>query len=75
LLAAFRQALPQLLQVKERWREWVAYRDNECLGFSASGTELYNECLARGLKKDEFVVCCILPDIPPEVDATPLWEV
>jgi hypothetical protein len=74
-LAAFRKALPQSLQVKERWRQWVAYRDDECLGFSASGTDLYNECLGRGLKKDEFVVCCIIPDIPPEVDAVPLWGV
>ena len=65
---AFRRDLPALLQDKKRSGEWVAYHGGDRIGFGKSKTELYQQCLRRGLKSDEFVVRCIAPEMPEEID-------
>ena len=50
--AAFYRNLPELL--KSHKRQWVAYRGDECIGFARTQTELYERCLRRGLKEQEF---------------------
>ncbi len=72
---AFRRALPQLLQSRKHHRKWVAYCGDVCIGFAATDTALYEECLRRGLNEEEFVVRCIVPEMPWDLDATPLGEV
>jgi hypothetical protein len=71
--AAFRSALPDLLH--QRPGQWVAYHGTQQIGFARSETALYQECFRRGLKEHEFVVRCIMPEIPPETDLTPLWDI
>jgi hypothetical protein len=61
---AFSRDLPQLLQ--ERRGQWVAYHGQSRLGFGATKTALYQDCLRRGLKADTFVVRRI--EEQPEVD-------
>jgi hypothetical protein len=56
----FEHDLAELL--KEREGQWVAYHGDRQLGFGKSKTELYRECLRRGLPDDEFVVYGIEPD-------------
>jgi hypothetical protein len=71
--AAFRRALPELL--KKRPRQWVAYHEDELVGFAKSQFDLYEECFRRGLMDDTFVVRLIMEELPPETDYTPLFEV
>jgi hypothetical protein len=65
---AFRRDLPLLLQEPRLLRRWVAYRGDERIGIALSKRELYQECLKRGLREDDFVVRRILPEVPREVD-------
>ena len=65
--AAFRRDLPELL--KKRHAQWVAYHGDECIGFGRSQIELYQQCVRRGLKDDDFVVWGITPEWPDGVDA------
>jgi hypothetical protein len=58
---AFRRDLTQLLQ--ERPGQWVGYAGPQRLGFAKTQTELYQECLRRGLRHDEFLVRCIEPEV------------
>ena len=51
---AFYRDLPELL--KSHSRQWVAYLGDQRIGFGRTGTELYRECLRRGLNPEEFVV-------------------
>jgi hypothetical protein len=37
--------------------KWVCYHGDERIGFGKTQTELVEECLRRGLARDEFVVC------------------
>lgn len=60
---AFRRDLTQLLQ--ERPGQWVVYTGPRQLGFAKTKTELYQECLRRGMQPDEFLVCCIEPESGP----------
>jgi hypothetical protein len=64
--AAFRRDLPQLLANKKLYRRWVAYHGDERIGIARDPLELYKECSRRELKRDEFVVRCIMPEIPPD---------
>jgi hypothetical protein len=57
----FQEELPQL--VREHAGEWVAYQGGRRLGFARTRTELYQECLRRGLKREEFLVCCVEPAV------------
>jgi hypothetical protein len=56
-LHAFEEDLPRLWQ--ERPGQWVAYRGERLVGFSAHKHELYQQCFEQGLKREEFVVFCI----------------
>jgi hypothetical protein len=60
-LEAFRRALPELL--KTHYRQWLVYHGDQQLGFARTETELYKRCLQRGLKRDEFMVCLIEPEL------------
>jgi hypothetical protein len=71
--AAFRRALPELL--KKRPRQWVAYHQDELIGFARSETDLYEECYRRGLTDDTFVVRLIMEELGPDTDYTPLFDV
>ena len=51
---AFYRDLSGLL--KTHYRKWVAYHGDELIGVGRTQTELYQKCLRRGLKEDEFVV-------------------
>jgi hypothetical protein len=64
---AFRRDLPELLP--DRYRQWVAYHGDDCVGFSDSQFDLYDECVRRGYPEDEFLVQCITADVE-EVDPT-----
>ncbi len=64
--AAFRRDLPKLLT--ERQGEWVAYSGDRCLGFGPTKTELYQDCLAQGFRRGEFLVELIEPEPPAEAE-------
>jgi len=51
---AFYRDVPEILNT--HYRQWVAYHGNELIGFARPQTELYERCIHRGLKEDEFVV-------------------
>ena len=71
--AAFRRDLPQLLG--ERYGQWVAYHGDERISFGGSQFELYDECIRRGLRDDEFVVRVVAPEAPAEIDIEQLQDV
>ncbi len=64
---AFWHDLPELLKLKSKERQWVAYHGEERVGFGKSQTELYQECLHRGVQRGDFYVGKI------EEDETPPW--
>src|SRR5437868_5451706 len=53
---AFWRDLPELLRLKSRKRQWVAYHGDERVGFGKTQTEVYQECFRRGLQRGEFYV-------------------
>jgi hypothetical protein len=57
--------------MKTRFRQWVAYHGDERVGFGRSKSDLYQECFRRGLRRGEFVVRRIDPEVPREVDISP----
>jgi hypothetical protein len=63
---AFRRDLPDLLKMKGRSRQWVAYHGDRRIGFAPTKTELYQECLRQGFQRGEFVVRSIEPEVPRE---------
>jgi hypothetical protein len=71
---AFRRALPGLLQNKHMYRRWIAYHGDERIGIAKSANELLKECARRGLKEHEYFVRCIVPEILPQLDSTPLYD-
>jgi hypothetical protein len=58
---AFRRDLPQLLG--ERPGQWVAYQGPRQIGFGATKLQLFQDCLNRGLRRDEFLVLSIEPEM------------
>jgi hypothetical protein len=66
--SAFQKALPGLLA--SHFRQWVAYRGNEQIGFADSKADLYAECLRRGIARGQFILRRIthdsLEDFPVE---------
>ena len=58
---AFRRDLRQLLE--EQPGQWVAYHGAERIGVAPTKTELYQECLRLGLKRGEFLVRSIEPEL------------
>jgi hypothetical protein len=65
-LRAFLCDLPELLRKYEG--QWVAYSGDRRLGISRSKSELTQQCLRRGLRRDEFVVRGIGPEGSDEID-------
>ena len=61
-LLTFWRDLPRLLE--ERYHQWVGYHGEQCLGFANSRTELWQECLKRGMQPDEFLIRSIEPEDP-----------
>src|SRR5438309_156491 len=51
---AFFRDLPELLTDASLRGRWVAYQGGERIGIAASDEPLIRECLARGLKRDEY---------------------
>jgi hypothetical protein len=51
---AFRRDLPELLRTHPG--KWVAYHGDQQLGFGGTQTELYQQCFAIGLTRDDFIV-------------------
>jgi hypothetical protein len=64
---AFWRDLPELLKLKSKTRQWVAYHGDERVGFGKTKTEVYQECLRRGLQRGDFYVGKI------EEEETPPW--
>lgn len=56
-IETFRRDLPEML--KKHGGLWVAYHGDERIGFGKTQTELVQECLRRGLSRDDFVVCVV----------------
>jgi len=56
-LRAFERDLPLLFQ--QHPGEWVAYRGEQPIAFAAEKHHLYQQCLDRGLGRDQFVIFCI----------------
>ena len=62
----FAAHFPELL--KKHDREWVACDGSRILFFGDSQEVLYNRCLKRGLKPDEFIVDYITPGAIDDID-------
>ncbi len=58
-LRAFQRDLPQLCATHPG--QWVAYHSDQRIGLAAQKHELYQDCLQRGLTREEFVIFCIEP--------------
>ncbi len=66
----FARDLPGLLD--RHPGDWVAYAHGKQLRVARTQTELYRHCLKElGLRHDEFVVCCIVPDPGGKVETPP----
>jgi len=61
---AFQREYPQL--VREHCGKWVAYHGADRIGVALTRAELYQECLRRGLREDEYVICSIQPVVAEE---------
>jgi hypothetical protein len=64
--AAFRRDLPLLLE--KHPEKWVAYSGEQQLGIGATKTQLYQDCLRRGLMRGQFLVLRIEPEIAEETE-------
>jgi hypothetical protein len=71
---AFRRDLPELLKTKKLAGQWVAYHGDQRIGLGSKKAPLYQQCLKRGLKIDEFIVMCVTPDLPDEIDPEELMD-
>jgi hypothetical protein len=60
-LNAFARDLPQFL--RDRPGQWVAYHGDKPLGFGATKTALYQECLRQGYIDEEVLVRRIQPSV------------
>jgi hypothetical protein len=63
---AFRRDLPALLG-RHRGK-WAAYSGSQRLSVGRSKTQLYQECLNRGLRRGEFIVLTVKPECDEEID-------
>jgi hypothetical protein len=65
-MQAFWRDLPELLKTRRNHGRWVAYRENERVGFGKTQAELYQDCFRRGLQRGEFYIGRIkASDVPP----------
>jgi len=67
---AFYRNLPELL--KKHYGKWVAYHGDECIGVGRTQSELYQECLRRGFKDDEFDVLLVTSQALSDREVIPL---
>jgi hypothetical protein len=65
-LRVFKAHFPELL--KKYPRQWAACDTTRFLFVGESWDAIYKRCVKRGLKEDEFVVCCLLPDATEYID-------
>ncbi|GEM_PF-4322852 len=63
---AFRRDLPELL--RDHPRRWVAYHGDRRIGVGGTKTALYQDCLRRGLGRDQFLVLLVEPEMPDEIE-------
>jgi len=64
---AFWRELAELLKLRSKKRQWVAYHGDDRLAFGATQAEVYQEGLRHGLERGDFYVGKI------EEDETPPW--
>lgn len=65
-LRVFKAHFPDLIAKHEK--RWAACDTERLLWVGDSHEVLYKRCLKRGLKEDEFIVLCILPDATEFID-------
>ncbi len=72
---AFFRDLPDLLKDESLRGQWVIYHGDERIGIAPSDEPLIQECLRRGLKRDEYDVFVIRPKSrePEEVEIVTPW--
>jgi hypothetical protein len=58
---ALRRDLPQLLENRKLFRQWVAYHGDERIGIARDKLTLLRECLRRGLADDQYYIGWIHP--------------
>ena len=63
--AAHRRELPRLLGSQQG--KWIAYHGDKQVGIGQNKTELVQQCLRRNLKRSEFLVLRIEPEIDQEI--------
>jgi hypothetical protein len=65
---AFRRDLPELLKQPSTARAWVAYHGGRRVGFGKTKTEVFQECLRQGLRRGEFIVRAVEPEVSHDID-------
>lgn len=67
---AFFRDLPELLKDESLRGQWVVYHGDERIGFASKKRPLIEECLRRGLKRDEYDVFVVEPQSrePEEIE-------
>ncbi len=59
--------LPKLLRQSKYRRRWVAYHGKKRVGVADSQTELFKDCIARGIPRDEFYIGLVTAmELPPQ---------
>ena len=53
--------LPHLLN--EHAGKWIGYRGDRRLGIAPTRTELHRQFVGQGMHVDEFLICCIEPQL------------
>ncbi|SRR5579885_3419929 len=64
-MQAFWRDLPELLKLKSKARQWVAYHGDERVAFGRDDLDVYQACFACGLQRGQFYVGKIEPDETP----------
>jgi hypothetical protein len=72
---AFFRDLPELLKDESLRGQWVIYHGDERIGFAPKMRPLIEECLRRGLKRDEYDVFVVRPQSrePEEMEIVTPW--
>lgn len=65
-LRVFKAHFPEL--IAKHPDRWAACDGERVLWVGDSQEVLYKRCLKRGLKEDEFIVLCLLPDATEFID-------
>jgi len=75
-LEGYRRDLPELLKNKGNDRKWIAYNSEGRVitKIHASYSRLYKQCLRSGYRDGEYLICCICPEAPAEIDLQELVD-